>query len=141
METIAPVVFGLIVLLVLFMIYRQIALLLQKVTERPLTEDAPSEEGQAGREESFWQWFSTSSVAVWLIHDNVVKHINPSGEQLLSLAQSEIQGGPSAILSLQSRRLRYHLTTQVQSVLPQFTRGLYRAVHELQCWPIRPRYA
>lgn len=64
METIAPVVFGLIVLLVLFMIYRQIALLLQKVTERPLTEDAPSEEGQAGREESFWQWFSTSSVAV-----------------------------------------------------------------------------
>ena len=71
METIAPVVFGLIVLLVLFMIYRQIALLLQKVTERPLTEDAPSEEGQTGREESFWQWFSTSSVAVWLIHDNV----------------------------------------------------------------------
>ena len=94
METIAPVVFGLIVLLVLFMIYRQIALLLQKVTERPLTEDAPSEEGQTGREESFWQWFSTSSVAVWLIHDNVVKHINPSGEQLLSLAQSEIQGRP-----------------------------------------------
>ena len=94
METIAPVVFGLIVLLVLLMIYRQIALLLQKVTERPLTEDAPSEEGQAGREESFWQWFSTSSVAVWLIHDNVVKHINPSGEQLLSLAQSEIQGRP-----------------------------------------------